>query len=57
MIIERISDRMVVINPQRADTETGMAFPEVVRETTKQGQVLWLTSSPERKSPEAPGHS
>lgn len=40
---------------QREQSEP--SFPEVVRETTNEGQVIWLTSSPEKKSPEASDHS
>jgi hypothetical protein len=51
------SDGLKVENAQGVEAEVGNPFPEVVRETTDQGQVEWLnsspTSSPEKKSPEA----
>lgn len=41
-----------IVNPQGVETEVGNPFPEVVRETTHEGQVLWLNSSP-TSSPES----
>lgn len=35
-----------VSNPQGVETEVGNPFPEVIRETTNEGQILWLKSSP-----------